>query len=167
MLSSTIRMRRPRLVAEVMGFRDGQEERERRAVTWAVAVRGDRTRELARGIRTRVQAKAVATLFRREAVLEHPAQVVRGDADAAVGDDDRDLIAAAFDLDLELTARALGLERMTGVRDQVDHDLEQLVAVGVERRHVAVVLDEIDVVARERRLAQMECIVDQARELDW
>src|SRR6516165_10390700 len=99
-----------------------------------------------------MEAKTVPAFTRGETVRENPSQVFRWNADAIVGDDNVDkTFVRGGDGDDEFLVGALNVvQSVLGVANQIDENLQYLMAVDADRWHGREPPFDLDAVALER-----------------
>src|SRR6266403_586324 len=165
-LSSMIRIRRLARAAEsgtgILRRAARQLEHECRAASRPVARHEQRAAELLGRERPAVQAEAVPVHASREAVREYPGHVFRGNSHAIVDDANAHTGRRAFYAQGEkLVGPARFIARILGVAHEIHQNLQHLVLIDGDRRHLVEFAAQRHAVTYEGAGVQAQAVLHQ------
>src|ERR1051325_4748497 len=167
-LSSMIRMRRlVRMFILVCNQVAGDFQREGGATARAFALGAQGAAQFLGRQRAAVQAKTVAISPGREAVVEYAREILRRYSHAVIRHRDPDPVRSVDHAHGQpLVGTAGFVAGVFGVAHEVDQDLQHLVFLGRNRRHLGVVALDLHPVALERSGVQAQAVLDEIGHLD-
>src|ERR1700674_72056 len=169
-LSSMMRIRRfsgsqfkDWLFMNLLLRRDGKFERKGGAMARAGAVHVERATHGAGRDRSAVQSEAVAIFASSEAVRENAGEIFGGDAYAIIGyDDAHGALVGGGDGNGDALVRAVDfVERVFGVSNQVDKNLQDFVPVDPDQRNGGEAPLDVDAMALESADVHRDRVFDQ------
>ncbi len=114
-----------------------------------------------------MQSETVAVFARGEAVIEDALEVLRRDADAGIDDGDQHRAIGRPHADGHALLGAPGLVAgVFGVADHVHQDLQHLVLVDRDQRHLLEVAHQRDAMTAEGPLVHPQAVLDQRADVD-